>query len=145
MRRKFKEVTQLYPGKTGVASHVIQLIANVSLLEAEIKNVEPEKKKETRQQKVKPILDELHQYLKHHQLSIPPKSLLGQAVSYTLNQWQKLLNSLKDRRLENNNNRTERGIKPFVMGRKAWLFANSVEGAHAGAIIYSFVETCKHH
>ena len=74
-----------------------------------------------------------------------PKSPLGQAVSYTLNQWQKLLTYLEDGRLENNNNRSERAIKPFVIGRKGWMFADSVAGAEAAAIIFSLVETCKHH
>ena len=52
---------------------------------------------------------------------------------------------LDDGRLENNNNRSERAIKPFVIGRKGWLFADSVAGAEAAAIIFSLVETCKHH
>ncbi len=73
------------------------------------------------------------------------KSPLGQAVSYTLNQWPKLMAYLQDGRLENNNNRTERAIKPFAIGRKGWLFADSVAGANAAAIIFSLVETCKQH
>ena len=59
--------------------------------------------------------------------------------------WLELIAYLKDGRLENNNNRSERAIKPFVIGRKGWLFANSVEGAHAAAIIFSLVETSKYH
>jgi transposase len=98
-----------------------------------------------RQKNSKPILDEIHTYLVIQKSFIPPKSLLGQAVSYTLNQWPKLLVYLKDGRLENNNNRSERAIKPFVIGRKGWLFADSVEGAEAAAIIYSLIETCKYH
>ena len=66
-------------------------------------------------------------------------------MSYTLNQWPKLLVYLKDGRIENNNNRSERTIKPFAMGRKGWLFADSVEDAHAATIIYSLIETCKYH
>lgn len=50
-----------------------------------------------------------------------------------------------DGRLEISNNRSERAIKPFVIGRKGWLFADSVAGAHAAAKIYSIIETCKHH
>ena len=52
---------------------------------------------------------------------------------------------LDDGRLDNNNHLSERVIKPFVMGRKAWLFSNNVEGAQAGATIFSLIETCKHH
>jgi transposase len=144
-RRKFVEVAKLSPNKEGVATHVIKLIARLSVVEEEIKGASPDIKYQTRQQKSKFILDELHKYLLSNQHSIPPKSLLGQAVSYTLNQWPKLLTHLQDGRLENNNNRSERAIKPFVMGRKAWLFADSVEGAEAAAIIYSLIETCKHY
>jgi len=144
-RRKFMEVVKLAPNKEGVASHVIKLIAKLSVIEEESKSLQDSDRKIVRQEKAKPLLDELHQYLLDNQPNIPPKSLLGQAVTYTLNQWSKLLTYLKDSRLENNNNRSERAIKPFVMGRKAWLFADSVEGAEAAAIIYSFVETCKYH
>jgi transposase len=66
-------------------------------------------------------------------------------VSYTLNQWSKILNYLLDPRLEIPNNRSERAIKPFVIGRKGWLFTNSVEGANAAATIFSIIETCQYH
>lgn len=62
---------------------------------------------------------------------------------YLLYQWSKLTTFLKDGRLELDNNRAERSIKPFVMGRKAWMFAQSMKGAKASAIIYSIVETAK--
>ena len=60
-----------------------------------------------------------------------------------MNQWSKLVAFLKDGRLELDNNRGERSIKPFVMGRKSWLFSTSPKGAKASAIIYSIVETAK--
>lgn len=144
-RRKFMEVVKLAPNNEGVASHVIKLIAKLSVIEDQIKLLGNDDKKMIREEKAKPLLEELYQYLLDQQPHIPPKSLLGQAVIYTLNQWSKLLTYLQDGRLENNNNRSERAIKPFVMGRKAWLFSDSVEGAEAAAIIYSFVETCKYH
>ena len=72
-----------------------------------------------------------------------PKSLLGQAITYSLNQWEKLTAFLKDGRLEIDNNRSERSIKPFVIGRKNWLFANTPRGAKASAMIYSMIETAK--
>ena len=72
-----------------------------------------------------------------------PKSLLGTAVNYCRQQWPKLIRFLEDGRLEISNNRAERSIKPFVIGRKAWLFSNTPKGAKASAIIYSIVETAK--
>jgi len=72
-----------------------------------------------------------------------PKSAFGQAINYCLNQWDKLVAFLQDGRLEIDNNRSERSIKPFVIGRKNWLFSNTPKGAKASAIIYSIVETAK--
>ena len=144
-RRKFIEVIKITKAETGVAVDVIKLIAKLAKIEEDIKLLSSEEKYQKRLHQAKPILDELFAYLYQQQPYIPPKSLLGKAVSYTLNQWPKLLIYLQDGRLENNNNRSERAIKPFVMGRKAWLFANSVEGAHAGATIFSLIETCKYH
>ena len=72
-----------------------------------------------------------------------PKSPLGQAVAYCRNQWTKLTAYLQDGRLEIDNNRAERAIKPFVIGRKNWLFANTPCGAQSSAWIYSLVETAK--
>lgn len=71
------------------------------------------------------------------------KSLLGEAIGYSLNQWDKLTAFLLDGRLEIDNNRSERSIKPFVIGRKNWLFANTPRGAKASAAIYSVIETAK--
>ncbi|MGC8863133.1 MAG: IS66 family transposase, partial [Armatimonadota bacterium] len=72
-----------------------------------------------------------------------PKSALGEAVGYCRNQWPKLVVFLEDGRLELDNNRAERSIKPFVIGRKNWLFANTPRGARVSAVIYSLVETAK--
>ena len=75
----------------------------------------------------------------------PKESLHGKALNYMKNQWPKLTRYLEDGRLEISNNRTERSIKPFVIGRKNWMFSDSVAGAESAATIYSIIETCKHH
>ena len=76
---------------------------------------------------------------------MPPKSPLGKAVFYALTHWQALNVYLADGRCEIDNNRSERAIKPFVIGRKNWLFHGNDVGAHAGSILYSLIETCKQH
>lgn len=144
-RRKFMEVIKITKATTGVAVDVINHIAKIAKIEDEIKLLSAAEKYQLRFEQAKLLLNTLHDYLMQHIDAIPPKSLLGQAVSYTLNQWPKLLTYLNDGRLDNNNNLSERAIKPFVMGRKNWMFSNSVEGAHAGATIFSLIETCKHH
>jgi transposase len=78
-----------------------------------------------------------------HARRVLPKSTLGQAVAYCLKQWDKLATFLEDGHLEIDNNRSERSMKPFVIGRKNWLFANTPRGARASAIAYSIVETAK--
>jgi len=85
-------------------------------LEEEIKDLILYEKQIARLTKAKPLLDDLQQYLISNQPNIPPKSLLGQAVSYTLNQWPKILNYLKDPRLEISNNLSERAIKLGAKG-----------------------------
>ncbi len=144
-RRKFAEVAKLSKNKDSVSKTALGYIAKLAKIEEEIKELNEAKKHEVRQEKSKPILNEFNHYLISQQPLVPPKSTLGLAISYTLNQWAKLLVYLKDGRLENNNNRSERAIKPFVIGRKGWLFSNSVQGAHAASVIYSLVETCKWH
>jgi hypothetical protein len=72
-----------------------------------------------------------------------PKGALGRAVTYCRAQWAKLTAFLEDGNLELDNNAAERAIKPFVIGRKNWLFANTPRGARASAVIDSLVETAK--
>lgn len=72
-----------------------------------------------------------------------PKSALGNALEYLLKQWPYLKNFYLDGRLELSNNRAERSIKPFVIGRKNWLFSNTPKGAESSSIIYSIIETAK--
>lgn len=71
-----------------------------------------------------------------------PKSQLGGAVNYAINQWPKLLTYLEDGDISIDNNVTERDIRPFTTGWKSWMFSTSVEGATASANLYSLVITC---
>jgi transposase len=76
-------------------------------------------------------------------LYLEPLSPFGLAVNYGRQQWPKLVRFLEDGRIKIDNNRAERSTKPFVIGRKNWLFANTPKGARASAIIYSLVESAK--
>lgn len=90
-----------------------------------------------------PLLERYKAWLDKSIQQVPPKSALGKALAYSLNQWPKLTRYLEDGRLNIDNNRAERAIKPFVIGRKNWLFSNTASGAHASIILYSIVETAK--
>jgi transposase len=100
---------------------------------------------EARLTKTKPIMDEFFSWADSLTGSFRalPKSPLGKALTYALNQRQNLENVLLDGRLEISNNRAERAIKPFAVGRKNWLFSNTENGAKASAIFYSLIETAK--
>ena len=74
---------------------------------------------------------------------MPPKTLLGKAINYTLTQWPRLVVYTRDGRLKIDNNAVENAIRPFAIGRKNWLFSDSQAGAKASANLYSLIETAK--
>lgn len=82
-------------------------------------------------------------WLNTKEKQVLPKTSLGKAISYCLNQWDKLTEFMQDGRLEISNNRTERAIKPFIIGRKNFLFSKAPKGAQASAIFYSVIGTAK--
>ena len=90
-----------------------------------------------------PVLNELHGWMEKLLPMVPPKSALGTALSYMRNYWAKLVRYTERGYLPIDNNRCENAIRPFVVGRKAWLFSDTPAGANASAIIYSLVETAK--
>ncbi len=88
-------------------------------------------------------MQQLKTWLDKTVLQVPPKTAIGKALQYSLNQWSKLTVYLEHGLASIDNNRAERAIKPFVIGRKNWLFSNTRSGAKASAILYSLVETAK--
>ena len=89
------------------------------------------------------LMDQLSLMANEASAKTAPKSALGKALHYLREQWPYLVRYLEDGRLELSNNRAERSIKPFVMGRKNWLFSNTPAGAQSSAVIYSLIETAK--
>lgn len=141
-RRKFMEAkTAQSKGKSGKADMALSLIQKLYRLETSLKDKSAQEKYEQRQTVAKPLLDKFRQWLT--QANVPPKSALGKAVGYCQNQWPKLNRYLEDGGLNIDNNRAERAVKPFVIGRKNWLFSNTANGASASAMLYSIIETAK--
>ncbi|HCW5977053.1 TPA: IS66-like element ISAba24 family transposase, partial [Acinetobacter baumannii] len=139
-RRKFVEAQKAQgKGKTGKADVALNHIQKLYALESQLKTVPPDKKYDARQTLAKPLLEQFKSWLDKSSESVTKESLLGAAITYSLNQWPKLMRYLDDGRLNIDNNRAERAIKPFVIGRKAWLFANTKSGAQASAALYSLV------
>lgn len=112
-------------------------------IEKALKEKTPEERQNERLEKIQPILDDFFAWLKKVRPQVTPKSATGKAIGYCINQWPKLINFMLDGNLEMDNNRAERSFRPFVIGRKNWIFATSMKGATSSAIIYSIIETAK--
>lgn len=142
-RRKFKEALSIIPKPSpelpeqiGIA-YCDQLFA----LEKSAEVLTLEKRKVFRQEKVKPVVEAFFTWMETFTPQPLPQSLLGKAFTYAQNQKSYLLAFLEDARIELSNNRAERSIKPFVIGRKNWLFCNTPSGAKSSAAIYSLIQT----
>ena len=112
-------------------------------VEKQARQLKPEKRHAQRQLYAKPILDEIRVWLDQVLPQVPPTSATGKALHYLHNEWDKLIRYLDDGRLEIDNNAAENAIRPFVVGRKNWLFSDSVKGVKASANLYSLIETAK--
>lgn len=146
VRRKFVDAAKVSKN-TGMADWYLKQIQRLAKIEEYITEhlSDPEKIKEHRNKESPHIIHKIKEKLDEQVKQVPPQSPLGKAIAYTLSQWPKLQIYLQDGRLEISNNRMERAMKPFAVGRKNWLFCNSVEGAKAAGVIYSLIETCKAH
>jgi transposase len=146
-RRKFDEALKALPKDAEIANTMakqgLDFCTHLAVIEKKLHDVSPEERLAARLELSQLVVDKFKKWLHEQSPRVLPKSTLGQAINYCLNQWDKLIVFLKDGRLELDNNRAERSIKPFVMGRKAWLFSNTQAGARSSAIIYSIVETAK--
>ncbi|MFP4649255.1 MAG: transposase, partial [Halorhodospira sp.] len=96
-----------------------------------------------RQERAVPRLEALRARLDERVSGVPPKSLLGKAIAYALNEWPYLVRYVEDGQLDIDNSYIERAIKPFVIGRKNFLFSNTPRGARASANHYTVIETAR--
>ena len=148
VRRKFKDVISAKAKgdkKKGYADEAIEYIRQIYAIESEadVKEFTAVERYQLRQKKSVPLLREIRKWLEDISPKAPPQSLLGKAVTYTLNQWERLERYTLDGLLRPDNNLAENAIRPFVVGRKNWLFAGHPRGAGASATIYSLIETAK--
>ena len=147
-RRNFSEALEVLSPmakkKGDTAAHKgLEYCNELFAIERNLHDVTPEQRFAGRRERSEPVLAEFRAWLEAMAIETLPKAPIGKAVRYCLNQWSKLTAFMLDGRLELSNNRAERSIKPFVIGRKNWLFANTPRGADASATIYSLVETAK--
>jgi transposase len=146
-RRKFDESlkAQSKTGRGGLAAAGLALIQKIYRIEkvARDAGLTAAQRHQLRQEKAHPVWDELRRWLDSVRGHAPPSTLVGKALAYLDNQWLGLIRVLDDGRLEVDNNLCENAIRPFVMGRKAWLFSDTPAGAEASARLYSLIETAK--
>jgi transposase len=143
-RRKFVDVTKA--ASLGSAAHeAIEYMRKLYAVEseAEQRSLDEEYIAELRRLKAVPVLEEFHRWLMKLQHQTPPQGLLGKAINYTLGQWDRLERYVQHGMLRPDNNAAENAIRPFVVGRKNWLFSATSRGAQASAALYSVIETAK--
>jgi transposase len=151
-RRKFVKVVKVRKknrskrvNPKSLADEALDYIGDLYQIEKEAKRQELDAAQiyQLRQHKAKPLLNEFKDWLEAKRPLTPPKGLLGQAISYTLANWEKLIIYIQDGRLRPDNNLVENAIRPFVVGRKNWLFAGSPDGAVASATFFTLIESAK--
>ncbi|WP_339060574.1 IS66 family transposase [Tepidibacillus marianensis] len=146
-RRYFTETLKAVADKQSYmytsAYQGVKYIDDMFALEQELSNLSFEQRYEERLHRLKPMLEAYFAWIEKEYALALPKSTYGKAITYSFNQKEKLMNILEEGRLELSNNRAERAIKPFVIGRKNWLFTNTPAGAESSAIVYSIIETAK--
>lgn len=143
VRRKFKEAVkaQKAGSKATFAEHALGAIKELFRIEAECSR--EESRLEVRQILSRKVIEDLRTWLDEAIHRVPPKSLTGKALSYMNSQWPKLVRFLDDPVIGLHTNLVENAIRPFAVGRKAWLFSDTVKGADASAALYSLVITAR--
>jgi transposase len=146
-RRRFDEAVKAQ-GKNkrgGKAWRGLSLIQKLYRVEKQARPMSTDERHAYRIVHAKPVLDEMRGWLDAVLPQVLPNGAVGKALNYLHNGWDKLTRYLDDGRLEIDNNLCENAVRPFVIGRKAWLFSDSVAGVNASANLYSLLETAKSH
>ena len=144
VRRRFVEAARVQPkGKRGLADEAVKLIGALYRIERDHKDATDEVRFLARKSLSVPALETLRAWMEKTLPGVPPKNALGTALSYMHDQWSMLVRYPERGDLPIDNNRCENAIRPFVIGRKSWLFNCTPAGAKASAVIYSLVETAK--
>ncbi len=118
-------------------------IGRLYRIERKIKGLPAEEKYKIRQKKSLPVLNDLTNWADKNKGKSPADSLISRTLVYMNNPWPKLIRYCADGNLPISNILAENAIRPFVIGRKAWLFADTPKGAQASGVFYSLIETAK--
>lgn len=146
-RRYFVEAEAAIPkaarGPEQPATQFIAAIGELYAIESRAKELSSELRGQLRQAQSRPVLARIEALLLQYLHAVTPGSLLGKALHYLSSQWPKLIRFVENGAWPIDNNLCENAIRPFVVGRRNWLFSDTVGGANASANLYSLIETCK--
>ena len=145
VRRKFFDAKESSKGRTGKADKALSWIRKLYAIERQISTASPDERYAVRQRDAQPIVEEMGTWLDKSISQVPKGGKLGRAIAYAKNHWPHVQRYLTDGRYPIDNNQAENAIRPFAVGRKNWLFANSQSGARASANLYSLVQTASRH
>ncbi|AKM33173.1 transposase (plasmid) [Pandoraea faecigallinarum] len=126
-----------------LATRFIKLIGKLFAAEARTEMWEAERRQRLRRRYSVRVLDVIHALMLEQSPGVVPQGLLGKALTYLRAQWPKLVRYVENGSWPISNNPCENSIRPFCVGRRSWLFSDTVDGANASANLYSLVETCK--
>jgi hypothetical protein len=140
-RRKFDELAKA--GASEVAVQAIRRIAQIYHVEAQFEGMQPAQRLAARQERTQPLWLELHAWLKLERTRVADGGPTAGAIDYSLNNWGALTRHLHDGAVPLDNNFIERQIKPWAMGRKAWLFCGSELAGQRAAVVMSLVQSAK--
>lgn len=145
VRRKFFDAS--LNGKSPGAGKAVKYVQLIYKKEEELieMNLSPEELVSKRKELIKPVFDEFHKWLLEMEPKVPPTLKFGRAINYALSSWQHLLNYLDCPDLFVDNSIAERSIKPFVIGRKNWLFSGSEKGAESSCFLFTLIENAKYY
>jgi transposase len=140
-RRKIFDIHK--PRPTLLTTDILERIAALYAIEAEVRGAPPDVRQKVRQERTKPLIAELSKILDDAHRRLSPKSVMAIAIAYGTKRWTALTHFLDNGSLEIDNNIAERSLRSVAIGRKNWLFAGSKIGGERAAAIYTVIETCK--
>ena len=143
-RRKFDELL-LDGGQSAVAPEALRRIAEIYRLERELAVLTSEERLARRRRDAQPLWEQLHAWLRLERNRVPEGSATAKALNYSLNHWTALTHHLLDGEVSVDNNHLENLIRPWAMGRRAWLFAGSQLAGQRAAVVMSLVQSAKLH
>ena len=141
VRRQFYEIQANTPAP--IATEALVRIAALYAIEADIRGRSVDERRQARQRRTKPLVDDLRLWLEARLAAVSGKSTIAGAIRYALSRWDGLVRFLDDGRICLSNNAAERGVRGIALGRKNHLFAGSDGGGEHWAVVASLIETCK--